>query len=237
MAIRSYVEHSDILSAEQLYYSVADRSILQGAALRAARGSITGLLGRNGAGKSTLMQCIFGTRKPDEGSIHINGVHTKCCYTIPGLIRYLPQGQWLPPALTVNEVLKQNAVTEDSLLHYFPDMASLLSQQVGNLSGGWERLLSVLVSVLAPCRFVLLDEPFSHLMPMHIQQLMLLLTDMRSQKAIVLTDHQYAPLLEVSDTIFLMSEGKSIYIREPEELQLYGYLSHSTGSTIRIAHE
>ena len=41
--------------------------------LSVRRGEIFGLLGANGAGKSTLVECLVGTRQPEQGTSAILG--------------------------------------------------------------------------------------------------------------------------------------------------------------------
>jgi ABC-type lipopolysaccharide export system ATPase subunit len=78
--------------------------------------------------------------------------------------------------------------------------------------------------LLANTRYTLLDEPFSHIMPLHVDRLKQLIERQKAKKGILLTDHMYRHLLDVSDTLYLMKEGKSIYIKDRENLVLHGYL-------------
>ncbi len=47
---------------------------VRGLDLDAAPGQITGLLGRNGAGKTTTLECLLGLRRPDAGTIAVDGI-------------------------------------------------------------------------------------------------------------------------------------------------------------------
>lgn len=225
MAHSTYIVASDILSAERVFVSAGTRQILSGAAIRASRGSITGLLGRNGAGKSVLLQSIYGLRPAADGSVHINGVRASSPYSTPGLINYLPQRPFIPGGLRVATVLRQYGIHTPTVLLHFPDLQELLHQPVRHLSGGYQRLLSVLIILLAPTRFSLLDEPFAQLMPLHTHALRHLIRHQCRQKGIILTDHHYAHILEISDTLYLLRDGQSIHIRNEKDLSLYGYLN------------
>lgn len=224
MAHSTYIVASDILSAERVFVSAGCRQILSGAAIRASRGSITGLLGRNGAGKSVLLQSICGLRPAADCSVHINGVRASSPYSTPGLINYLPQCPFIPGGLHVATVLRQYGIHTPTMLLHFPDLEELLHLRVRQLSGGYQRLLSVLIILLAPTRFSLLDEPFAQLMPLHSQALRHLIHHQRQQKGIILTDHRYADILEISDNLYLLRDGQSIHITHPQQLATYGYL-------------
>ncbi len=224
MANNTYIVSPDQLVAENIFLLIGDREILKGVTISASKGSITGLLGRNGSGKSTMLQCIFGTRAADECDVYVNGIKISAPYTHNGVVNYLPQASFLPPRLTIKKILRQYGVETKSLLSHFPELEEELDKHVHELSGGMERLLSVLLILLAPTRFTLLDEPFSHIMPLHVDRLTSLLRGQKQKKGIIVTDHLYQQLLSVSDTVYLMKDGKSIFIRDGEDLVLHGYL-------------
>lgn len=224
MANGTYIIASDILSAERVFVSAGSRQILSGATIRASRGSITGLLGRNGAGKSVLLQSVSGMRPVTDCHVRINGVRATSPYTNPQLLNYLPQRPFIPPGLRVCTVLRQYATDVEIVLRHFPDMEELLHHKVRELSGGYERLLSVLIILLADTRFSLLDEPFSHLMPLHVQTLQHLIMEQKQRKGIIVTDHGYKAIVAVSDNLYLLRDGQSIHITDPENLAIYGYL-------------
>ncbi len=226
MAHNTYAPVSDTLVAENIFLTIGMKDILKGVTIRASKNSITGLLGRNGAGKSTMLQSVFGARRAAECDVFVNGVKTRNPYTIQGLVNYLPQRPFLPGHLTAHKLAQHFSVSTQGMLTHFPGLEQELHKPVRDLSGGQLRLVSVLLILLAPTRFTLLDEPFSHIMPLHIEKLCELLIQQKQHKGIIITDHMYRPLLQVSDKLFLMREGKSIYMREREDLVLHGYINH-----------
>ncbi len=224
MANHTYIVSPDQLVAENIFLSIGNRKILKGVTISASKGSVTGLLGRNGSGKSTMLQCIFGTRTAEECDVYVNGVKISAPYTCNGIVNYLPQASFLPQQLTINKILRQYSIETSTILRHFPDLEEELDKRVRELSGGTERLFSVLIILLARTRFTLLDEPFSQIMPLHLEKLMAVLHAQKQKKGIIITDHLYQQLLSVTDTVYLMKDGKSIYIREREDLELHGYL-------------
>lgn len=213
------------LVAENIYLSIGQKDILQGAVVKAARGKITGLLGRNGAGKSTMLQAIFGFGKAQECDVFVDGKKVKDPYRIRGLMNYLPQYSLFPGGIPVQRVAKQFGVDFAAITEIFPEFKDHTNTSVEELSGGTERLFSVVVLLLADTRFTLLDEPFSHIMPLHLDRLKDLLLRQKEHKGIIITDHLYKPLLSISDDIYLMKEGRSVFVRNREDLVLHGYLS------------
>jgi len=227
MANSTYVVASDILTAEHVCLAIGGRELLADATIRMARGCITALLGRNGAGKSLLLQCIFGTCSASECDVHVNGVRFKNAYAVPGLVNYLPQRPFLPAGLLVKVAIKQYGVNASALVREYPELGAYMNMRIRELSPGHERLLSVLVVLYANTRFSMLDEPFSGLAPLFVERLLASLQRQQHKKGIIVTDHRYEPVLAVSDTVYLMKEGRSIYIRDTEDLVLHGYMPYN----------
>lgn len=219
-----YTVNADQLTAENIFFEVDGRQIVSGGTISARKGAITGLLGRNGSGKSTMLQCIFGTRAATECDVFVNGVKVKQPHTHSGLLGYLPQRPFLPPTMTVHSALRHFGIEQDLVLAHFPALEAELHRHVHELSGGTERLLSTLLILLSHRRFSFLDEPFSHIMPLHVETLKQLIVQQRQQKGIIITDHMYKHLLPICDIIYLMKDGKTILIRNEQDLVLHGYL-------------
>jgi iron complex transport system ATP-binding protein len=64
---------SEVLTVEGVSFSYGIRSVLNSVSFFAGGGEFLALLGINGSGKSTLLDIISGFRKPQTGSITING--------------------------------------------------------------------------------------------------------------------------------------------------------------------
>jgi len=225
MAHHNHSQVSNTLIAENIYLSIGAKQILRGATIKTASNTITGLLGRNGAGKSTVLQAIFGTRAVMECDVFVNGTKIKHPYQADGLINYLPQKPFLPRHLAISKIFSHYSINITDAYTYFPELETLSSKTAGELSGGHERLISILLILLAKTRFTLLDEPFSHIMPLHVDSLTTLLLQQKAKKGIIITDHIYKPLLTVSDSIYLMKDGQSIFIRDAADIVLHGYIS------------
>jgi len=224
MAHPPYTVNADQLTAENIVFEADGRQIVAGAAISARKGSVTGLLGRNGSGKSTMLQCIFGTKDATECDVFVNGIKVQTPHTHSGLVSYLPQRPFLPPTLTVRRALQHFGIDRELILAHFPVLDAEMNRHIHELSGGTERLLSTLLILLAQRRFTLLDEPLSHIMPLHVETLKQLIIQQSRVKGIIITDHMYKHLLPICDTLYLMKEGKTILIRDPKDLVLHGYL-------------
>lgn len=214
------------LSVENTFLSISGKKILDGSAINIHQGKRTGLLGSNGAGKSVFLQTIFGIRKAASCDVFFNSQKIKkACYR-DGLVNYLPQYRFLPAAFSLNDFIQQFHVDKTVLLRYFPELSGLLHQSIDELSGGEERLFSALLIILAPAKFTMLDEPFTHLMPLYIERLKTLLQYQKQIKGFIVTDHLYQSILEITDDLYFMKSGQSFLLKNPEEdLALHQYIA------------
>ena len=94
----------------------------------------------------------------------------------------------------------------------------------GKFSFGQKRLIETCVILKSESEFVLLDEPFSYLMPIHVERLTRILAAEKRKKGIVITDHLYHDLVKVSDHLYLVSDGSSRPVKGLDDLRQFGYL-------------
>lgn len=212
------------LIAEDIFLTIRSKKILEGCTISASTGQITGLLGRNGAGKTTLLKIIYGTQKGDHCNIHLNGATINSLYSKKDLINYLPQNNFLPN-LTLETILKDYNIDITVLFNLFPELSDYKQTRAHYLSSGLIRLISVLIILLQKTKFSILDEPFCAISPVYNQRLQDLITIIKKEKGIIITDHLYQQTLQCSDKIYLVKNGQSIYIRDPNDLVIHGYLS------------
>jgi ABC-type multidrug transport system ATPase subunit len=188
------------------------------------RNQIVGLLGRNGTGKSTLMKIVFGTVRPEIGSIRINGVPL----TSPGFskrkVAYLPQESFLPQNLRMSSIMKLFGVSRENMFTHFPELEEDINLTPGQLSGGRLRLAEVLLVLLGNSQFCLLDEPFTGLSPVFIERLKQVIVHEKQNKGVILSDHMYRDVLEISDSVYVLSNGRTFEVSEKEGLVRRGYL-------------
>lgn len=217
--------NANTLIGENIYFSVGARNILRGATIRADKGRITGLLGRNGSGKSSMLKAVFGAEKVDECDVYVDGKKIRAPYLADRLLCYAPQFPFLPSRQTPAAIAGQLGVDVQAIIDLFPELETEMNKRINELSGGRERLITVLMILMADVQFVFLDEPFTFIMPIHIDRLKQLLLSEKERKGIIVTDHIYKHVLSVSDSLYLMKEGSTILLREQDDLVLHGYVN------------
>lgn len=213
------------LKVDSVQLAFGDRTILQDVYLDCKQGEIVGLLGRNGSGKSSLLKIIFGTLTPSYKYVSINDevIHEGFQH---GRIAYLPQHNYLPPGMRVNQLAKM--LVADNEWYEFaasPAYRAHAQKQTDKLSGGELRQIEMLMILHSRADFILLDEPFTHISPVQTEVFKQQLYKAAKTKGIILTDHQYYNILDVSDRIILINNGCTKPITHPDELVEYGYLN------------
>lgn len=217
----------DILEADSIWLEYGGKKILQSIYLNVETGKVTGLLGRNGTGKTSLLRIIFGILRGQSQSVRINGNYISHPYLEKNLLRYLPQIPFAPSGLTIEKLCSLYEVSFSEMISHFPDLKKYKKERLWNLSGGKIRLVEILLILLSPVSFVLLDEPFTHLDPVIIEQLLVVINEQKNKKGIILSDHFYQYVLSASDDVYLIIPGgRSILLKDPQEnLRSLGYIS------------
>lgn len=188
-------------------------------------GQLVGLLGRNGAGKSCLMRIVFGSMRSESKSVRWNGRHLSNNYMNKQIIGYLPQGDLLPDFITFEQVLNLYEIELDVIVHVFPDARDFLKRKAYEVSGGQRRFFEVLLILFAKHPFCFLDEPFSGLMPIHIERLSEIIQEAKLRKGILISDHLHRQVRGIADKLYVLANGKTYLIKSNEQLIELGYLT------------
>lgn len=204
------------------------KNLLKGIYLKAEIGNVTGLLGSNGCGKSCLLQIFFGSMKAKYRLVRINHKPIIKPLYKTKKVKFLPQFNFIPNNVTLKTIFKLHEVEWSSFINTFKAFTLYANNRFRDLSGGERRLLETYLVLKSNCPLILLDEPFSHLSPLNINILKELIVQEKTNKAIVVTDHLYKHIIDVSDEIYLLKNGSTKKINDLKELEAYRYLSEGS---------
>ena len=212
-----------ILQTQDLVKSYRGRVVVDKVSFHVNDGEIVGLLGRNGAGKTTSFRMTMGMIDRDAGQVMFNGQDVSSLPMYQRAQRgmgYLSQEPSVFQRLTVEENLMAILETRrmnkadrkarcEELMQQF-DLLKLRRQAARTLSGGERRKLEIARALITEPSLILLDEPFSGVDPVAVQELQGEIRKLRSEKniAMLVTDHNVHHILAVCDRVYVIADGK-----------------------------
>ena len=211
------------LLADSIRLSFGTLDVLNGAWLRAETGKVTGVLGRNGCGKTCMFRSIMGELKPQEIFVKFNDLVITSSHKMGLYVKYLPQKSFLPDKLSLKEAFSWFGKDFSEFTAEFPHFAPNADGKIGDLSGGETRIVEIWLCLNSDSPFCILDEPFSYLAPVYVEQVQQMILQRKHQMGIVISDHNYQALLQIADEVLLLSEGYVHLVREQSDLVRYGY--------------
>lgn len=213
------------LEIDNIELSYGMLEVLKAIYFKAEKGKVTGILGSNGSGKTSLLRIIFGELKPHNKLIRIDNTPRLTPLYKRGFIKYLPQFHIIPEMLTLENAFNYFESSLSDFLIDFPNFSTQENFHFSKFSGGEKRLIETYIILKSKSKIILLDEPFSHLAPLYIQKLKELIENEKKNKIIVITDHLYNHILDVSDDLYLLKDGWSRIIKSPDELIHHKYIN------------
>lgn len=212
------------LEVDSVILDFGTKRVLQNVYLKSETGKITGLLGGNGTGKSCLMNIIYGELIPNDKSIRFNGVSVVSVYRNPADVRYLPQFQFIPQAFKIRKIFDDFELDFSDFSTLFPDFKQFYQVPINKLSGGERRIIEIYTILTSKTKFCMLDEPFSQVMPIHINTIKSLIVREKQNKGIIITDHLYKHIIDICDDLYVISNGQTYLTKELTDLEKHGYV-------------
>lgn len=190
---------------------------------------VYGLLGVNGAGKTTLMRMLCTLIQPSSGTITCSG---KNIFEMDGayrkLLGYLPQEFGFYPEFTVQDYLMYIASIKGVRPATAKKRVPELLQQVGllreknkkmkKLSGGMKRRAGIAQAMLNDPKILILDEPTAGLDPNERIRFRNLISELASERLVLLSTHIVSDVEYIANQIFLMKDGSICHSGTQEEI-------------------
>ena len=217
------------LSARGLRKGYGGRLVVSDVDIEVGPGEVVGLLGPNGAGKTTSFYMIVGLIRPDAGSVFIGDRN------VTGLpvyararagIGYLPQESSVFRSLTVRENIdlvweemgRPSEDATDRLLEQF-GIVHIADTRGYALSGGERRRVEIARALTLKPHFILLDEPFSGIDPIAVNDIQGMIHRLKEGGyGVLITDHNVRETLSITDRTYLIHEGKIFLEGTPSEV-------------------
>jgi lipopolysaccharide export system ATP-binding protein len=214
----------NLLETTKLVKTYSGRRVVDEVSFVIPQKSIVGLLGRNGAGKTTTFRMILGMVTPDSGAVAFDAddiTYLPMFKRARRGIGYLSQERSDFRRLTVWENLMAILETRagmsnmerrkraERLLDQY-GLVKQRKQRAETLSGGERRKLEIARALVTDPKLILLDEPFSGVDPIAVEDLQREVTRLRDEfgKSVLITDHNVAQTLRVCDRALIIGDGK-----------------------------
>ena len=191
-------------------------------------GKILGIVGRNGAGKSTTFRMILNILEPDSGEILYNG--KKITSEALDRIGYLPEEGSLLPELTVLDLceyygalkLLDEETVRKNLLYWLEEFNILeyLNKKIKDLSKGNRQKIQFIVAVLHDPELLILDEPFSGLDPISVEELKKAILKLKeSGKTIIFSSHRMEHIEMLCEDLIIINKGETLLQGNLQEIK------------------
>jgi len=198
---------------------------VRGVSFEVAAGEIFGLLGPNGAGKTTTLECLLGLRRPDSGTISVDGIDA---VAQPELAKERVgaqlQAATLQDKITPRQALKffasfyREPATVDGLIERFA-LSDKVDAPFDSLSGGQRQRLFLALAFVNNPQIVVLDEPTAGLDPQSRRELHRLIAGLRAAgRTVLLSTHYLEEAHHLCDRIGILHEGRIVATGSPTEL-------------------
>ena len=192
-----------------------------------APGEMVAVVGRSGSGKTTLLNMLGGLDRPDEGTVHVDGLD------VTGLddaglsrlrrdsVAYVFQTFGLIPALTAAENvgvplrLRRTPVAERErrveLLLDLVGLAGHARQRPTELSGGQQQRVAIARALAGSPRLLVADEPTGQLdaeTGLGVMALLRAVVESEGVTAVVATHD--AVIMSLADRVLTMADGRVV---------------------------
>ncbi len=211
---------------------------LDGVDLKVRRGSVHALMGENGAGKSTLMKCLFGIYHEDSGEILLDG--KKVVFKNPvealkngvamvhqelnqALSRSVMDNLWLGRYPTVGGILVSKKKMYKDTERVFSELGISVDPKeiMRKMSVSRRQMAEIAKAVSYNAKIIVFDEPTSSLTEKEVEQLFKIIKLLKERGCgIIYISHKMEEILEISDDITVMRDGKHIATEAAKDMTM-----------------
>ena len=233
---------SSKIETQKLVRDFGKRRVVNNVDINVNAGEIVGLLGPNGAGKTTTFYMVVGLIAVTSGKVLFDGediTNVPMYRRARRGIGYLPQEPSVFRKMTVEQNIRaiaetlplnktaRNEVVETHLNEL--GIAHLANQKAYTLSGGERRRLEISRALVTEPKFLLMDEPFSGVDPISVNEVQKIIVQLKERGiGVLITDHNVRETLRIVDRAYLLhqgsvlSEGNSDFlINDPKSKEFY----------------
>ncbi|WP_158803626.1 MULTISPECIES: ABC transporter ATP-binding protein [unclassified Acidisoma] len=202
--------------------------VLHGLDFEVREGEVVTLLGRNGAGKSTTLKSIMGLVPRREGSIKFRGeelVNARPDIVGRRGIGFCPENRGIFAGLSVTEnlllppIVAPGGMTIDEIHTLFPNLKERARSPGTKLSGGEQQMLAIARILRTGAKLLLLDEPTEGLAPVIVQQIGLMIAEIKRRGfTVLLVEQNFRFASKLADRHYVIELGQVVDMIPNHEL-------------------
>ena len=213
-----------MIEIKDLGFSYKDNKVLENVTMTMKEGCIYGLLGENGVGKTTLLTLLCGLKKPQEGSILVDG--RKPYDRQPGLLgsQFYLMDEVAPVSMKACEYAKMyGKFWPDFKMDRFNEILQLLEAdsewKMDKLSLGQLKKVYIAFALACNTKYYYLDEPSNGLdIPSKALFRKALSKYMREDATVVISTHQVRDLENIIDPIIILDKREVLLNASVDEI-------------------
>jgi branched-chain amino acid transport system ATP-binding protein len=203
--------------------------ILHGMDFHVREGEVVTLLGRNGAGKTTALKSIMGLVGKRTGSVKFRG--TEMIDARPDVvgragIALCPEERGIFAGLNVTEnlmlppVIAPGGMSIDEIHELFPNLKERAKSPGTKLSGGEQQMLAIARILRTGAKLLMLDEPTEGLAPVIVQQIGLMIAEIKRRGfTVLLVEQNFRFAAKLADRHYVVEHGQVVDMIPNHELE------------------
>jgi len=214
-----------VVSVEKVSKSYGAKKVLDEVTFRIEQGEIFGLLGSNGAGKSTVTSIILGLEKQTSGKVSVfeDAKDTKKRIALvpqeTAFFKDFTVWQNIKFFASIYGLKKDEAQKRTEFLINWLNLSDFKDTKADFLSGGYQRLLNIAISLVHNPELIFLDEPTVGLDPKMRHMFWEKIRELKKEgKTIIITTHYMDEAEKLCTRVALLKKGKLLAAGTPASL-------------------
>ena len=228
-----------MIRVHDLWKSFGEKEVLRGVTLDIPEGTTFVVLGASGSGKTVLLKHVIGLLKPDQGTVHVDGVEIsslsgRALTAARQVFGMVFQGAALFDSMTVFENVafplkeKERRIAADDLrarvvesLRVVDLGEDVLESWPSQLSGGMRKRVALARALVANPKVVLYDEPTTGLDPITTDSVDSMINQAKERRRVtsMVISHDIASAFRVADRLAVLYDGRIAAQGTPEEVR------------------
>ncbi len=223
------------ITGQHLEKKYRGKPVVHDVSFSVSTGEIVGLLGPNGAGKTTTFYMTTGLVRPDSGKVFLDKeeiTRWPMFQRSRAGMGYLPQEASVFRKLSVEDNIKlvlelRGVPKREAKARVTELMEDLhithIAKSMGNvLSGGERRRVEIARSLATSPSFILLDEPFTGIDPVTIEEIQTIIFKLKERgigRLMDVSDHNIAATLRITDRNYILIDGRILMEGSGEQIK------------------